>query len=114
MKPCNVVIKTRIANTLPTLPGACAGGGTEFCDIVQYAPVGQVVLTIFPGLPPPAAAAVLSAGFLPSMDPLRRLPQAELQPWEAMAAALPSLLAVGRARKPLETLPVLSIGLVVC
>lgn len=57
--------------------------------------------------------AVLSAGFLPSIDPLRRLPQAELQPWEAMAAALPSLLAVGRARKPLETLPVLSIGLVV-
>ncbi|CAM9626638.1 unnamed protein product [Laminaria digitata] len=48
------------------------------------------------------------------MDPLRRLPQAELQPWEAMAAALPSLLAVGRARKPLETLPVLSIDVLTC
>ncbi len=44
------------------------------------------------------------------MDPLRRLPQPELQPWESMAAALPSLLAVGQARKPLEALPELSIG----
>ncbi|CAM9962771.1 unnamed protein product, partial [Ectocarpus sp. 12 AP-2014] len=50
------------------------------------------------------------AGFLPPVDPLRRLPQRELQPWEAMAAALPSLLAVGQARKPLEELPELSIG----
>lgn len=53
---------------------------------------------------------VLPPGFLPRIDPLRQLPQAELQPWEAMAAALPSLLAVGQARKPLEALPELSIG----
>lgn len=52
----------------------------------------------------------LFTGFLPRVDPLRRLPQLELQPWEAMAVALPSLLAVGRARKPLEALPELSIG----
>lgn len=51
-----------------------------------------------------------TTGFLPRIDPLRRLPQAELQPWEAMAVALPSLLAVGQARKPLEALPELSIG----
>ncbi|CAB1097061.1 unnamed protein product [Ectocarpus sp. CCAP 1310/34] len=53
-------------------------------------------------------------GFLPPVDPLRRLPQRELQPWEAMAAALPSLLAVGQARKPLEELPELSIDVLTC
>eukprot|EP00903_Cladosiphon_okamuranus_P008355 g8036.t1 len=53
-------------------------------------------------------------GFLPRVDPLRRLPQAELQPWEAMAAALPSLLAVGQARKPLEALPELPIDVLTC
>lgn len=58
----------------------------------------------------PAPLSVLPSGFLPRVDPLRRLPQAELHPWEAMAVALPSLLAVGQARKPLEALPELSIG----
>lgn len=57
-----------------------------------------------------APLPVLPPGFLPRIDPLRRLPQAELQPWEAMAVALPALLAVGQARKPLEALPKLSIG----
>ncbi|CAN0078752.1 unnamed protein product [Scytosiphon promiscuus] len=53
-------------------------------------------------------------GFLPRVDPLRRLPQPELQPWEAMADALPSLLAVGQARKPLEALPELAIHVLTC
>eukprot|EP00752_Nemacystus_decipiens_P012084 g10714.t1 len=53
-------------------------------------------------------------GFLPRIDPLRRLPQSEFQPWEAMAVALPSLLAVGQARKPLEELPELSIDVLTC
>ncbi|CAN0057092.1 unnamed protein product, partial [Ascophyllum nodosum] len=53
-------------------------------------------------------------GFLPSVDPLRRLPQAEFQAWEAMADALPSLLAVGQARKPLESLPELPIDALTC
>lgn len=55
-------------------------------------------------------STMFATGFLPPDEPLLRLPQAEFQPWEAMATALPSLLTVGKARKPLEALPVLPVG----
>lgn len=66
-----------------------------------HSPV-QCVIDIPILLPPP--------GFLPSIDPLQRLLQPEFQPWEAMADSLPSLLAVGQARKPLASLPDMPIG----
>ncbi|CAN0300233.1 unnamed protein product, partial [Discosporangium mesarthrocarpum] len=53
----------------------------------------------------------LFAGFLPSEDPLTRLPQEEFQPWEELADTLPSLLDTGQARESLEKLSVLPIGM---
>jgi indoleamine 2,3-dioxygenase len=50
-------------------------------------------------------------GFLPAEDPLLRLPQPELQPWENLVADLPALLSAVQARKPLAALPVLSTAL---
>jgi indoleamine 2,3-dioxygenase len=45
-------------------------------------------------------------GFLPSDDPLDRLP-AELAPWDEIAGDLPKLLAASRCRAALERLPIL-------
>lgn len=55
----------------------------------------------FPSVPP---------GFLPSTEPLQRLPQPEYQAWEALVDAIPALLAAGQARKPVEELPVIPVG----
>lgn len=50
-------------------------------------------------------------GFLPSQDPLQRLPYARYHIWEDLADDLPKLLSarLGQARDPLKQLPVLSI-----
>jgi indoleamine 2,3-dioxygenase len=50
-------------------------------------------------------------GFLPAEDPLLRLPQPELQPWENLVADLPALLSAVQARQPLAALPVLPTAL---
>ncbi|CAM9503569.1 unnamed protein product [Choristocarpus tenellus] len=50
-------------------------------------------------------------GFLPSKDPLLRLPQQELQPWEDLVNAIPELLVAGQASKVLDDLTVLPVGL---
>ncbi|KAG5178571.1 indole 2,3-dioxygenase [Tribonema minus] len=50
-------------------------------------------------------------GFLPSEDPLLRLPQPELQPWEDLVSDLPALLSAAQARLPLSRLPILPITL---
>eukprot|EP01038_Epipyxis_sp_PR26KG_P009706 gene9706-13064_t len=49
-------------------------------------------------------------GFLPSQDPLQRLPYARYHLWEDLADDLPKLLGarLGQARGPLKQLPVLS------
>lgn len=49
-------------------------------------------------------------GFLPSKDPLQRLPYARYHLWEDLGDDLPKLLGarLGQARDPLEQLPVLS------
>ena len=49
-------------------------------------------------------------GFLPSQDPLQRLPYARYHLWEDLADDLPKLLGarLGQAREPLRQLPVLS------
>jgi indoleamine 2,3-dioxygenase len=49
-------------------------------------------------------------GFLPSEDPLQRLPYARYHLWEDLGDDLPKLLGarLGQARSPLEQLPVLS------
>ncbi|MBI2090328.1 MAG: hypothetical protein HYT78_16580 [Deltaproteobacteria bacterium] len=45
-------------------------------------------------------------GFLPKLDPLDRLPS-DFEPWEAIAHDLPRLLAAGKVRPAIESLPVL-------
>lgn len=56
----------------------------------------------------PALTEVVSAdrGFLPSPDPLHRLPP-EFAAWEEVAAELPKLVVAGRVRARLEVMPVL-------
>jgi indoleamine 2,3-dioxygenase len=49
---------------------------------------------------------VQGRGFLPEADPCARLPPA-FAPWDELGAALPGLLAAGRARERLERLPLL-------
>lgn len=53
---------------------------------------------------PSSAASIAKHGFLPRPDPLDRLP-AELAAWDALGAELPQLLASGRVRTYLQTLP---------
>lgn len=48
-------------------------------------------------------------GFLPSPDPLARLP-ARWEAWDALGAELPALLLAGRARERLSSLPELDTG----
>jgi len=48
-------------------------------------------------------------GFLPSEDPLRKLPPG-FEPWEELSAAMPSLLLAGRARDQLDQLDQLDPG----
>jgi len=50
-------------------------------------------------------------GFLPSQDPLQRLPYTRYHLWEDLADDLPKLLSarLGQARDPLKQLPVLNI-----
>ncbi|ODQ81436.1 hypothetical protein BABINDRAFT_159729 [Babjeviella inositovora NRRL Y-12698] len=49
-------------------------------------------------------------GFLPSEFPLDRLPQAYYNPWEDLAAVLPSLILTKRLRSLVDKIPVLSIN----
>ena len=51
-----------------------------------------------------------SRGFLPSEDPLQRLPRAEYKLWDNLGFELPSLLSArfGRARAALSQLPIIS------
>jgi hypothetical protein len=48
-------------------------------------------------------------GFLPRDDPLEKLPQPELQPWESLISNLPDLLRLHTARQEIRSLPVLSV-----
>ncbi|MEW6301282.1 MAG: hypothetical protein AB1671_26705 [Thermodesulfobacteriota bacterium] len=48
-------------------------------------------------------------GFLPTPDPLRRLPAA-FAPWEGVARDLPKLLAAGAVRRELQRLPALKVS----
>ena len=48
-----------------------------------------------------------NGGFLPSPDPLKRLPR-EFAPWETMAHDLPKLLVTGKVRTFLKELPLLN------
>ncbi len=50
----------------------------------------------------------IERGFLPSQDPLPRLPDPYYEPWEAIAHDLPKLLVAGRIRRAVHSLPLLS------
>src|SRR5438067_8067394 len=55
---------------------------------------------------PPTEVVLPCRGFLPSEDPLTRLPASHAA-WDELGRELPRLLAAGRARAELDKLPVL-------
>jgi indoleamine 2,3-dioxygenase len=52
---------------------------------------------------------VYDRGFLPAADPAGELPRA-FEAWDELGAALPKLLAVGKARQAIERLPQCDVG----